>query len=74
MPNGNRVTLGRELRVEGPGPHVFVYDKVGTGYRIQVRTHTLVAVIGSSARRRGLQSHLIAQHLSHHLRKARVPL
>jgi hypothetical protein len=35
-PNGNRVTLERESRVEGPGPHVFVYDKVGRRYRIQV--------------------------------------
>ncbi len=26
-PNGNRVTLESESRVEGPGPHVFVYDK-----------------------------------------------
>jgi hypothetical protein len=35
-PNGNRVTLERELRVEGPGPHVFVYDKDGNRYRVQV--------------------------------------
>jgi len=26
----------RESRVEGPGPHVFVYDKVGNRYRVQV--------------------------------------
>ena len=35
-PNGNRVTLEREPRVEGPGPHVFVYDKDGNRYRVQV--------------------------------------
>jgi hypothetical protein len=35
-PHGNRVTLERESRVEGPGPHVFVYDKVGNRYRVQV--------------------------------------
>ena len=35
-PNGNRVTLERESRVEGPGPHVFVYDKGGNRYRVQV--------------------------------------
>ena len=35
-PNGNRVTLERESRVEGPGPHVFVYDKWGNRYRVQV--------------------------------------
>ena len=35
-PNGNRVTLERESRVEGPGPHVFVYDKAGNRYRVQV--------------------------------------
>ncbi len=35
-PNGCRVTLESESRVEGPGPHVFVYDKDGRRYRIQV--------------------------------------
>ena len=35
-PNGNRVTLERESRVEGPGPHVFVYDKGGNRYRVQI--------------------------------------
>jgi len=35
-PNGNRVTLEREARLEGLGPHVFVYDKVGNRYRVQV--------------------------------------
>ena len=35
-PNGNRVTLETESRVEGPGPHVFVYDKAGNRYRVQV--------------------------------------
>jgi hypothetical protein len=35
-PSGNRVTLERESRVEGPGPHVFVYDKAGNRYRVQV--------------------------------------
>jgi hypothetical protein len=35
-PNGNRVTLEIESRVEGPGPHVFVYDKGGNRYRVQV--------------------------------------
>ena len=35
-PHGNRVTLERESRVEGPGPHVFVYDKAGNRYRVQV--------------------------------------
>ena len=35
-PSGNRVTLERESRVEGPGPHVFVYDKRGNRYRVQV--------------------------------------
>ena len=35
-PNGYRVTLERESRVEGPGPHVFVYDNDGQRYRIQV--------------------------------------
>jgi hypothetical protein len=35
-PNGNRVTLEREARVEGPAPHVFVYDKAGNRYRVQV--------------------------------------
>ena len=35
-PNGNRVTLETESRVEGPGPHVFVYDKFGNRYRVQV--------------------------------------
>jgi hypothetical protein len=34
--HGNRVTLERESRVEGPGPHVFVYDKAGNRYRVQV--------------------------------------
>ena len=36
-PHGNRVTLERESRVEGPGPHVFVYDKeeTDTGFRSQ---------------------------------------
>ena len=28
-PDGYRVTLERESRVEGPDPHVFVYDKDG---------------------------------------------
>ena len=35
-PNGNRVPLERASRVEGPGPHVFVYDKDGNRYRVQV--------------------------------------
>jgi hypothetical protein len=35
-PNGYRVTLERESSVEGPGPHVFVYDKDGRRYRIPV--------------------------------------
>jgi hypothetical protein len=35
-PVGYRVTLERESRVEGPGPHVFVYDKDGRRYRVQV--------------------------------------
>ena len=35
-PHGNKVTLERESRVEGPGPHVFVYDKSGNRYRVQV--------------------------------------
>jgi hypothetical protein len=35
-PNGYRVTLERESRVEGPGPHVFVYDNDGRRYRVQV--------------------------------------
>ena len=35
-PRGNRVTLERESRVEGGGPHVFVYDKDGRRYRFQV--------------------------------------
>jgi hypothetical protein len=35
-PNGYRVTLERESRVEGPGPHVFVYDKDGRRYWVQV--------------------------------------
>jgi hypothetical protein len=35
-PNGYRVTLERESRVEGPGPHVFIYDKDGRRYRVQV--------------------------------------
>ena len=35
-PHGNRVTLERESRVEGPGPHVFVYDNGGNRYRVQV--------------------------------------
>ena len=35
-PRGNRVTLERESRVEGPGPHVFVYDKDGRRYRVGV--------------------------------------
>ena len=35
-PNDNRVTLESESRVEGPAPHVFVYDKDGNRYRVQV--------------------------------------
>ena len=35
-PHGNRVTLERESRVEGPGPHVFVYDKEERRYRFAV--------------------------------------
>src|SRR6266567_6640092 len=35
-PRGNRVTLESETRVEGPGPHVFVYDKEGRRYRVAV--------------------------------------
>jgi hypothetical protein len=35
-PNGNRVTLERASPVEGPGPHVVVYDKAGKRYRVQV--------------------------------------
>jgi hypothetical protein len=35
-PNGNRVTIERESRVEGPGPHVFVYDKSGKKYRVAI--------------------------------------
>ena len=35
-PNGYRVTLERESRVEGPGSHVFVYDNDGRRYRVQV--------------------------------------
>ncbi len=34
-PNGNRVTLERDSRVEGPGPHVFIYDKDGKRYRVK---------------------------------------
>src|SRR5467141_2389829 len=39
-PRGNRVTLERESRVEGPGPHVFVYDKEGRRYRVGVPSGT----------------------------------
>ena len=39
-PRGHRVTLERESRVEGPGPHVFVYDKEGRRYRVGVPTGT----------------------------------
>jgi hypothetical protein len=35
-PDGYRVTLERESRVESPGPHVFVYGKDGRRYRVQV--------------------------------------
>jgi hypothetical protein len=37
MPNGNRVTIEYESRVEGPGPHVFIYDGRGRKYRVAVR-------------------------------------
>jgi hypothetical protein len=37
-PRGDRVTLERESRVEGGGPHVFVYDKQGRRYRVGVPT------------------------------------
>jgi len=37
-PDGYRVTLEIESRVEGPGPHVFVYDKEGRRYRVQVQS------------------------------------
>jgi hypothetical protein len=30
-PSGNRVTLEIEPRVEGPGAHVFLYGKDGSG-------------------------------------------
>jgi hypothetical protein len=39
-PRSDRVTLERESRVEGPGPHVFVYDKEGRRYRVGVPSGT----------------------------------
>jgi hypothetical protein len=35
-PNGNRVTIECESRVEGHGAHVFVYDKSGKKYRAAI--------------------------------------
>ena len=34
-PRGNRVTLERDSRVEGPGPHVFIYDKTEGGIGLE---------------------------------------
>jgi hypothetical protein len=36
-PNGNRVTIEYESRVEGPGPHVFIYDGVAGGTELRSR-------------------------------------
>jgi hypothetical protein len=35
-PNGNPVTIEHESRVDGPGPHVVVYDKSGKKYRVAI--------------------------------------
>ena len=35
-PSGNRVTIEMDQRVEGPGPHVFVYTEGGRRYRVGV--------------------------------------
>ena len=36
-PSGNRVTIEIDQRVEGPGPHIFVYTEGGRRYRVAVR-------------------------------------